>query len=150
MTTNAARAATLVRALRAGIDGDHETVRMLVTDDVRAWTPAFSTVTRDELIDALDRRDDAFSELALDAAPLDVGGDYACVEWTLEMTHTGRFDVDAGTTIEATGLRVALHGTTVAEFRSDQICSVRQYWDQSELVLQLGAAAEDDEAAEPA
>ena len=94
MTTNAARAETLVRALTAGIEGDHETVRTLVTDDVRAWTPAFATATRDELIEALDHRDDAFSDMDLRATPLDVGGDFACVEWSVDMTHTGALSSD--------------------------------------------------------
>jgi len=43
-----------------------------------------------ELIDELDRRDDAFSEMELEVRPLDVCGNYACAEWTVEMTHSGR------------------------------------------------------------
>ena len=62
MTTNAARADTLVRVLRSGMDGDVETVRSLVTDDVRTWTPGFATATRDELIEALADRVDAFTD----------------------------------------------------------------------------------------
>ena len=89
MTSNEARATTLVRALRAGIEGDREALQALFTDDVRAWTPALSTTSLSELIDELDRRDDAFSDIELDVVPLDVGGDYACVEWTVEMTHSG-------------------------------------------------------------
>ena len=89
MTSNEARATTLVRALRAGIEGDRETLQALFTDDVRAWTPALSTTSLSELIDELDRRDDAFSDIELDVVPLDVGGDYACVEWTVDMTHSG-------------------------------------------------------------
>ena len=89
MTSNEARAETLVRALRAGIEHDREALQALFTDDVRAWTPALTTSSLSELIDALDRRDDSFSEMALDVIPLDVGGDYACVEWTVDMTHSG-------------------------------------------------------------
>jgi hypothetical protein len=138
VTTNAARAETLVCALRAGIDGDHETVRMLVTDDVRAWTPAFATATRDELIDALHSRDDAFSDIDLRARPLDVGGDFACVEWSVDMTHTGPLTLGPETTVEPTGIRVAVHGVTVAEFDGERICSFRQYWDELAVLEQLG------------
>ena len=138
MTTNAARAQVLLRALRAGVDGDHETVRALVTDDVRAWTPAFATTTRDELLDALDRRDDAFSDMDLQLSPLDVNGDYACVEWSVEMTHTGTLTLGPSTTVEATGTRVTVHGITVAEFDGAQICSFRQYWDELAVLEQLG------------
>ena len=138
MTTNAVRAETLIHALRAGIDGDHETVRMLVTDDVRAWTPAFATATCDELIEALDNRDDAFSDIDLRATPLDVGGDFACVEWSVGMTHTGELSFGPQTSIDPTGTRATVYGITVAEFDGDRICSFRQYWDELAVLEQLG------------
>ena len=75
MTSNQAWATTLTRALRAGIEGDRDTLQASFTDDVRAWTPALSTTTLSELIEALDRRDDAFSDIELDTVPLDVGGE---------------------------------------------------------------------------
>ena len=138
MTTNAARADTLGRALRAGIGGDHQTLRTLVAHDVRAWTPAFATATRDELLDVLDQRDDAFSDIDLRTTPLDVGGDYACVEWSVDMTHTGTLTLAPQTDIEATGTRITVHGITVAEFDGDLICSFRQYWDELAILEQLG------------
>ena len=39
--------------------------------------------------------------------------------------------------IEATGIRVTLHGTTIAEFEGEKISSFRQYWDEIELLEQL-------------
>jgi hypothetical protein len=140
VTTNAVRAETLVRALRAGMDGDLETVRTLVTDDVRTWTPLFATATRDELIDALELRNDAFSEIDLRTTPLDVGGDFACVEWTVNITHSGPLSLGPRTLIEPTGTRVAIHGITVGEFHDNLICSIRQYWDENEVLEQIGLA----------
>ena len=137
MTANDDAATTLVRALRAGIEGDRDTLQELFTDDVRAWTPAMSTTSLGELIEELDRRDDAFSDIELDVVPLDVGGGYACVEWSVEMTHSGVVTL-ADTSIEPTELRVALHGVTVAEFLGDRICSLRQYWDEFAVLEQLG------------
>ena len=110
----------------------------MFTDDVRAWTPALSTTSLGDLIDELDRRDDAFSDIALDVVPLDVGGDYACVEWTVEMTHTGSITLADQQSIEPSGIRVTLHGVTVAEFQGDRICSLRQYWDEFAVLEQLG------------
>ena len=110
----------------------------MYTDDVRAWTPALSTSSRRELIAEFDRRDDSFSDIELDVAPLDVGGDYACVEWSVAMTHTGPLAVADGMSIEPTGVRIALHGVTVAEFRGDRICALRQYWDELSVYDQLG------------
>jgi hypothetical protein len=138
MTSNQARAAALAAALGAGIERDRQALERLLTDDVRAWTPALSTASRSELIEQLDRRDEAFSDLTLDVAPLDVGGDYACVEWTVSMTHTGTITLGDGTSVEPTGIRVTLHGATVAEFDDGLICSLRQYWDEFAVLEQLG------------
>jgi hypothetical protein len=142
MTSNEQRAATLARALRAGIDGDHDTLRELLTGDVHAWTPAFATVSLSELIDQLERREAAFTDIALDVAPLDVGGDYACVEWTVEMTHTGTLTLGDGTNVEPTNSRVTMHGITVAEFEGERICSLRQYRDEFAVLDQLGAGSD--------
>ena len=123
MTSNEARAATLARALRATIDGDRDAFQTLFTDDVRAWTPALSTTSLSELIEALDRRDDAFSDIELDVVPLDVGSwTYTCVEWSVDMIHTGIVALHDGTRIDPTGIRVTVHGVTVAEFHGDRIC----------------------------
>jgi hypothetical protein len=138
MTSNAKRADVLARALRAGIGNDGEPDAELYTEDVRAWTPALATTSRKELLAEFDRRDDAFSDIELDVIPLDVGGEYACAEWTVAMTHSGPLPIAPGTVIEPTGTRVTLHGVTVAEFRGEQICSLRQYWDEFSVVEQLG------------
>ena len=44
--------------------------------------------------------------------------------------------------IEPTGERVTIHGVTVAEFRDERICSIRQYWDELSLFEQLGVVGE--------
>jgi hypothetical protein len=98
-----------------------------------------SSTSLAELVDALRARDEAFSEFDLSVGPLDVGGDYACAEWTVSMTHTGPVAVDDLRSIEATGARVRIHGVTVAEFDGGRICAVRQYWDPLSLLTQLDA-----------
>ena len=55
-----------------------------------------------------------------------------------EMTHSGPIVFTDGSKIESSGLRVALHGVTVAEFFGDRICSLRQYWDELIVLEQLG------------
>jgi len=145
-TSNSARATTLVKALRVAIERDRDALQQLVTDDVRAWTPSMSTASLSELLDELDRRDDAFSDVELETTPLDVGGAFACVEWTVTMTHSGPITLARGDTVEATGLRVALHGVTVAEFEGERICSLRQYWDEFAVLDQLGVLGRADDA----
>jgi ketosteroid isomerase-like protein len=144
VTTNEARATTLARALRAGIAGDREAVAAACTPDVRMWAPALSARSLTELLDALDARDAAFSAIELEITPLDVGGDFACVEWTVRMSHTGTLELGGGT-IDATNERVTVNGATIAEFDGDRICALRQYWDEFGVLEQLGVrAAEPD------
>jgi ketosteroid isomerase-like protein len=138
MTSNAARVEILVRALRARIEGDSSLVAELCTDDVRTWAPGWSSSSAAELVAELDRRDDAFSDLELEVWPLDVSGDYACIEWCVSMTHTGELTLPGDATVEPTGIRVELHGVTIAEFHDDRICAIRQYWDELAVLEQLG------------
>ena len=138
MTPDATRSAILVRALHASIEHDRAAAGDLYTEDVRTWTSAVSTASLSELMDAFERRDDAFSNLELDASPLEVGGEYACVEWSVTMTHTGPIELADGKLVDPTGAHVTLYGITVAEFRGDRICSLRQYWDELSVFDQLG------------
>jgi hypothetical protein len=110
----------------------------LCTADIKVWTPRLRAATVEELLQELDRRDGAFSEFDLTVYPLDVGGDFACVEWTVSMSHVGRLQVDDATYLEPTGLRVTAIGVTVAEFVGLRICALRQYWDEETLLSQLG------------
>ena len=145
MTSNGARASTLLRALRSSLEGDTRALRELYTDDVTAWTPALSASSLDELTAELARRDAAFSDVELEVAPLDVGGEFACAEWSVSMTHTGTLDLAGGEALEPTGIRITVNGATVAEFRGDRICSVRQYWDELGVFEQLGLVADADD-----
>jgi ketosteroid isomerase-like protein len=144
MTSNHTRATTLIGALRAAVDRDLATLEGLFTDDVRAWTPTLATASLRELMDELERRDESFSAIELAVEPLDVGGDFACVEWTVAMTHTGPIRLTDETSIEPSGIRVALHGVTIAEFLDERICALRQYWDEQAILEQLGVVSRND------
>jgi ketosteroid isomerase-like protein len=130
MTSSSRRASRLADVLRAAFDGDHDALSGLLTEDVRIWAPLRSVYSLRELLSELAHRDDAFSDAAADVTPLEVGGEYACAEWRVTMTHTGPLEVPGGEVIEPTGARVVIHGATVAEFRDELICSLRQYWDE--------------------
>jgi ketosteroid isomerase-like protein len=138
MTANATRARVLMDALRASVEGDTTVIARAYTDDVRAWGPAFSASSVEELAAVFEHRDEAFSDISLDLTPLDVAGECACVEWSVSMTHTGDLLLADGATLEPTGLRITLQGVTVAEFEGDRICSLRQYWDELSALEQLG------------
>ena len=137
MASNAERAATLVRALEASIVGDSTVIAELYTDDVKGWAPALSVSSAAELAVEFEDRDGAFSDIELDVSPFDVADDRACVEWIVSLTHSGPLELDDDIVIDPTGLRVSLHGITVAQFDGDRISSFRQYWDEVELLEQL-------------
>jgi ketosteroid isomerase-like protein len=124
------------------VRGDRDVLAQVYTDDVTAWTPAMFASNSDELFAQLERRDDAFTDVDLEVRPLDVGGDYGCVEWQVAMTHSGPLVLGGGKVVEPTGLRVHIQGATVAEFRGSRICSLRQYWDEFAVLEQLGVLHE--------
>lgn len=141
MSSNRERADRVTRALHAIAGGEPVELGEVLTDDVRIWTPEVSVSGLPELLAVVDRRDDAFTDVRLDVVPLDVGDDYACAEWTVEMVHSGRIEFADGTAAEPTSRVLVLHGATVAEFIGDKICSLRQYWDRLELLEQLDPPA---------
>jgi ketosteroid isomerase-like protein len=141
VTTNTARTSILERALRGSIEGDSTVIGEVYTDDVRVWAPALSVSSARELAEEFRRRDDVFSGIELEIFPLDVSGDYACAEWTVTMTHSGRLVLADGLVVEPTGIQVTINGATVAEFDGDRICSRRQYWDEFGVLEQLGVLA---------
>lgn len=141
MTSNAARAATLVRALGTAVAADQPAIEVLFAEDVKAWGPGLAAGSRSELLAVYQRRDDAFDDVVLEAVPLDVGGEFAAAEWTVTMTHTGAIAF-GDTKVDPTGRRVTVHGIAVAEFRGDQICALRQYWDEFALLEELGVLPE--------
>jgi ketosteroid isomerase-like protein len=149
MTSNAARSEMLVRALRASLDHDRALIDELYTDDVKAWTPSHATSSADELAHQIERRDDAFSDAEIEVVPLDVGGDFACAEWSVTMTHSGPLVLGDGAVVEPTGLQITLNGVTVAEFRGDRICSLREYWDELSVLDQLGLLPDEREVGSP-
>jgi SnoaL-like polyketide cyclase len=149
VSRSAERADRLTSALQAGLDGDHRTLAELCTADLRAWTPRRSTASLDELVAELSRHDPAFSDLTLETFPLDVDGEFACVEWVASMTHSGPLPDATGGVVEPTGVRVTVMGVTVAEFMGERICSLRQYWDESTLFDQLGLDADHGHGRDP-
>lgn len=137
----------LERALHASVRGDRAALEAIYAEDVKAWTPALSASSAAELLAELDRRDAAFTDLELETTPLDVAGEFACVEWRVSMTHSGALSL-RDTRVPATGLRVTIHGVTVAELDGDRICALRQYWDELALYEQLGLVG--DASSDPA
>jgi hypothetical protein len=135
---NDPRVAALIRALEASVCGDSSAVRDLYTSDVKGWSPGLSVSSAAELAVELEDHDAVFTDPELVVRPLEASDDRACVEWTATVTHSGPMTLDDDVVIEPTGVRCRVHGVTVAEFDGDRIRSFRQYWDEAEVLLQLG------------
>jgi ketosteroid isomerase-like protein len=131
------RAAVLVQAIEATVTGDSRVVRELYADDVQGWSPVMTVSSAAELAVELEDRQEAFTDIELDVAPLDVGDDQACVEWIATATHSGPLVIDEDVVIEPTGGRFTLRGVTIADFEGDRIRAFRQYWDEVSLLEQL-------------
>jgi ketosteroid isomerase-like protein len=144
MTSNSQRAVVLEQFLRGFIDGARAAVLGHCTDDVKVWTPERTASSREELLAELDRHEDAFSfsdsGAEAEIMPLDVGGEFACAEWSVTLTHAGTLDLADGRVLRPTGARVRVHGVTVAEFSGERICALRQYWDELGALEEVAAA----------
>lgn len=135
-TTISVRASAMRRLLQAAVTGDADAMADLVTADVTGWSPNVFVTSRDELLAALQRSDDAFSEIEIRVQALDQVGDKAIAEWHAALDHTGPLAIDDDLVIEPTGRRFHVSGATIAEFDGDRICAFRSYFDDLALVEQ--------------
>jgi hypothetical protein len=131
VTTEAERGRVLARFLLAVLNRDESEIVATTTDDLRVWTALF---------DALDDRSDAMADVETTLRTFEIAGPYACAEWTLGFTHVGPLPLDGGV-ITATGLRLVIHGVTVAEFDGGRICAVRHYSDEAAVLQRLQGPA---------
>ncbi len=136
-STASAQASAMRRLLDATVTGDRAAIADLVTADVTGWSPNLFVTSRDELLAALEDREDAFSGIEVRVQALDQIGDKAIAEWHVAVDHTGPLAVDDDLVIEPTGRRLHVSGATVAEFDGDRVCAFRSYFDDLALIEQL-------------
>ena len=136
-STASAQASAMRRLLDATVTGDRAAMADLVTADVTGWSPNLFVTSHDELLAALEQREDAFSGIEVRVQALDQIGDKAVAEWHVAVDHTGPLAVDDDLVIEPTGRRLHVSGATVAEFDGDRICAFRSYFDDLALIEQL-------------
>ena len=80
----------------------------------------------------------AFSDLHFEVQRTLVAGDSVIIEWRAGGTHDGPLTSPTGQTIPATYRKGAISGVLVADVKDGQITHERTYWDQMELLGQLG------------
>jgi ketosteroid isomerase-like protein len=69
-----------------------------------------------------------------------VCGDTSIMEFTVTGTHTGPYLIPGGEVVEATGRPIVMRGCSVFTVENGRITAHRFYFDQLELVSQLGCA----------
>ena len=69
-------------------------------------------------------------------------GDTTIDEWVFHGTNTGALPLPDGATLPPTGRRVSVRGIDVITHKRDGVASHRMYFDQVELLTQLGLMPE--------
>lgn len=137
---------TVRAALNATANGDVDAIRNLYSADCRGWIAGDEITSNEELIEDAKERRGALSEIRVEAEPAELPDGTVAVEWHLTARHTGPLLLDGEHAIEATGRPLDLRGAMFAEVREGRITSFRQYWDQADLLEQLGLLTDEDTA----
>jgi ketosteroid isomerase-like protein len=124
-------------ALEAAMTGDGTRVEHVYTDDVTGWSPTATTSSRLDLLANLHGHEGVFSDVQLALDAVDQVGDKVIAEWRLAGTHSGALQLD-DVRLDPTGDRVELSGVLIAEFEGNRIKRFRLYWDEVELLEELG------------
>ena len=133
----ATKETVLIRALEAAVTGDESTLDETFTEDVVGWSPNLAVSSRAELAEEFGDRHDVLSNIVISFDAVYIVGDNAIAEWRIGADHTGPLVVGDELTIDPSGRRIVLAGATFAEFRGDQICAFRNYFDDAALLEQL-------------
>ena len=81
---------------------------------------------------------EAFPNAEMEIAASYESGDTAILEWVFVGTNTGPLPLPSGETFPATGKGVSVRGADVARVQDGALLSVHSYYDQVELMTQLG------------
>jgi ketosteroid isomerase-like protein len=81
---------------------------------------------------------EAFPDGEMEIAASYDSGDTAIVEWLFHGTNTGPLPLPGGETLPATGKRVSVRGADVVTFAGGAAVKLHSYYDQVELLTQLG------------
>lgn len=83
-----------------------------------------------------------WSDMVFETSTKASWGDRAIDEWTCRATNTGAIPLPTGETVPPTGNRVAVRGADICTVRDGAIVEHHVYYDQVELLGQLGLLPE--------
>ena len=140
--TEPTRSDLLSRAVVTCVHPDDTAIGQLgemFTDDVTVWSPNLMTTGLAGLAEHLAFREDAFTDVDVVIDAVDAVGIKGFVEFHVEATFSGPFDIGAGEVVEPNGRRLLLGAAAVAEFEEGKIKALRAYFDDATLLEQLFA-----------
>ncbi len=131
------------RVTEVAFKGDPEALKGLYAPDAVAETPDHGTVRgRDEIAAWFGEFAVAFPDGSWESVHKHESGDSAIDEGFVVGTNTGPMAMPTGESIPATGRSVRVRGCDVATVENGLVTSHRFYFDQMDLLAQLGLAAE--------
>lgn len=124
---------------KAVLSGDAEALGDCYADDAVAVTPDYGELRgRAAVVDYFRPFFESFSDIGWEEIQRSDCGEVAIDEGFFTGTHTGPLPNPEGDAIPATGKRVRLRECDVATVAAGRITSHRMYFDQMELLSQLG------------
>ncbi|HYZ18775.1 MAG TPA: ester cyclase [Gaiellaceae bacterium] len=136
--------AILDRVTQAVMSGDAEALHGLYAEDAVIETPDQGTITgRDAIVEWFSDFQKAFPDLTYEPLNEYEIGNTAIDEGAVSGTHTGPLEAPTGESVPPTGKRVRVRETDLATVENGKVTSHRFYFDQMELLAQLGLAPEE-------
>lgn len=129
-------------ALQATASGDVQRITELYAPDCTGWTAGQTIGSRDELLSEAEGRGHGLSDITMEASPIELPDGSVVAEWRMTAVHTGPLLLDDDMTLPATNRPLDLRGAIFAEIQDGQIQNFRQYWDEADLLEQLGLLGE--------
>lgn len=131
------------RMTEAMVTHDRAALAAAYAEDAVAVTPDEGEIKgRDQIADYLGRMLDALPDFRWDSLAEHESGDTSIDEGWVVATNTGDLVLGNGQTIPATGKAVRLRGCDIATVANGLIVRHHFYFDQVELLTQLGLAPE--------
>ncbi|MFI6324965.1 nuclear transport factor 2 family protein [Nonomuraea sp. NPDC050556] len=129
-------------ALNATATGDTKRITELYAEDCTGWTAGTAIGSRDELLSEAEGRGEGLSDITMEASPIELPDGSVVAEWRMTAVHTGTLFLDDDLSLPATHRPLDLRGAMFAEIQDGQIQNFRQYWDEADLLEQLGLLGE--------
>ena len=131
------------RVTEAAFDENREPLKKLYAADAVAETPDQGTVSgADAIVAWFGQFSAAFPDASWESAHKHESGNVAIDEGYVVGTHTGPLPMLGGESVPATGKSVRVRGCDAATIENGLVKSHRFYFDQMELLEQLGLAPE--------